>query len=122
MKEEDNSPLAEASAKFKVNPVNFQFDLPMLEMMLQTKAEVEALSGQAGLKIIHHFLEEELRQRCGPHGQQSAYRHGEQPGYVVGAGRRVSIAEPRLRAKAGQQLRLKSYEAFVQDGRLRRPV
>src|SRR5947207_3379796 len=62
MKEEDNSPLAEASAKFKVNPVNFQFDLPMLEMMLQTKAEVEALSAQAGLKIIHHFLEEEIRQ------------------------------------------------------------
>jgi len=122
MKEEDNSPLAEASAKFKVNPVNFQFDLPMLEMMLQTKAEVEALSAQAGLKIIHHFLEEEIRQRCGPHGQQSAYRHGQQPGYVVFAGRKVSIAKPRLRAKAGQEMRLKSYEAFQQDGRMQRAV
>ncbi len=122
MKQQDISPLAEASAKFNVNPVNFQFDLPMLEIILQTKAEVEALSAQAGLKIIHHFLEEEIQQRCGPHGQQSAYRHGQQAGYVVFAGRKVSIAKPRLRAKAGKELRLKSYEAFQQDGRMQRAV
>jgi len=122
MKEQDISPLAEASAKFNVNPVNFQLDLPMLEIILQSKAEVEALSAQAGLKIIHHFLEEEIRQRCGPRGQQSAYRHGQQPGYVVFAGRKVSIAKPRLRAKAGKELRLKSYEAFQQDGRMQRAV
>ena len=122
MKQQDISPLAEASAKFKVNPVNFQLDLPMLEIILQSKAEVEALSAQAGLKIIHHFLEEEIQQRCGPRGQQSAYRHGQQPGYVVFAGRKVSIAKPRLRAKAGKELRLKSYEAFQQDGRMQRAV
>jgi len=122
MKQQDISPLAEASAKFNVNPVNFQFDLPMLEIILQTKAEVEALSAQAGLKIIHHFLEEEIRQRCGRHGQQTAYRHGQQPGYVVFAGRKVSIAKPRLRAKAGKEMRLKSYEAFQQDGRMQRAV
>src|SRR5204862_2090793 len=122
MKEEDNSPLAEASAKFKVNPVNFQLDLPMLEIILQSKAEVEALSAQAGLKIIHHFLEEEIQQRCGPRGQQSAYRHGQQPGYVVFAGRKVSIAKPRLRAKGGGELSLKSYESLQQDGRMQRAV
>src|SRR6266568_4425246 len=122
MKQQDISPLAEASAKFNVNPVNFQFDLPMLEIILQTKAEVEALSAQAGSKIIHHFLEEEIRQRCGRHGQQTAYRHGQQPGYVVFAGRKVSIAKPRLRAKAGKEMRLKSYEAFQQDGRMQRAV
>lgn len=122
MKQQDISPLAEASAKFNVHPVNFQFDLPMLEVILQTKAEVEALSAQAGLKIIHHFLEQEIAQRCGVHGQQSAYRHGSQPGYVVFAGRKVSITKPRLRAKAGRELVLKSYEAFQQDGRMQRAV
>src|SRR5437016_14301162 len=122
MKQHDISPLAEASAKFNVNPVSFQFDLPMLEIILQTKAEVEALSAQAGLKIIHHFLEEEIRQRCGPHGQQSAYRHGQQPGYVVFAGRKVSIAKPRLRAKAGQEMRLKSSEALPPAGRMQPAV
>src|ERR1041384_4588779 len=122
MKQQDISPLAKARAKSNVKPVTFQFDLPMLEVILQTKAEVEALSAQAGLKIIHHFLEQEICQRCGPHGQQSAYRHGWQPGYVVFAGRKVSITKPRLRAKAGPELVLKSYQAFQQDGRMQRAV
>lgn len=122
MKKQNNSPLAEASTKFNVNPVNFQFDLPMLEMILQTKAEIEALSAQAGLKIIHHFLEEEIEQRCGPHGRQIAYRHGQQPGYIVYAGRKVPISKPRLRAKGGKELILKSYQAFQQDGRMQRAV
>jgi len=72
MKQQNLSPLAEASTQFNLNPVNF--DLPLLEMIIETKAEIEALSAQAGLKIIHHFLEEEIQQRCGPHGQQSAFR------------------------------------------------
>lgn len=122
MKEQNLSPLAEASTKFKLHPVNFQLDLPMLEIILQTKAEVEALSAEAGLKIIQHFLEEEIAHRCGPHGQQSAYRHGRQPGYIVFAGRKVSIAKPRLRAKAGQELVLQSYRAFQQNGRMQRAV
>lgn len=122
MKKQNMSPLAEASTKFNLNPVNLQFDLPMLEVIFQTKAEVEALSAQAGLKIIHHFLEQEIDQRCGSHGQQSAYRHGSQPGYIVFAGRKVSIPKPRLREKGGTEIRLKSYQAFQQDGRMQRAV
>src|SRR5436190_2534539 len=122
MNKQNISALAEASTKFNLNPVKFQLDLPILEVILQTKAEVEALSAQAGLKIIHHFLEEEIQQRCGPHGQQRAYRHGCEPGYVVYAGRKVSIARPRVRQKAGPEIRLKSYQAFQQDGRMQRAV
>lgn len=122
MKKRNISPLAEASTKFNVNPTTLQFDLPMLDIILQTKAQIEALSAQAGLKIIHHFLEEEINQVCGPHGQQRAYRHGQQPGYIVYAGRKVSIAKPRVRAKGGKELVLKSYQAFQQDGRMQRAV
>ena len=122
MKRQDINPLAEASTKFNLNPVHFQLDLPMLDIILQTKAEIEALSAQVGLKIIHHFLEEEIQQRCGPHGQQVAYRHGQQPGYIVYAGRKVSIPKPRVRAKGGKELVLKSYQAFQQDGRMQRAV
>jgi putative transposase len=122
MKKQNNSPLAEASTKFNFEAAKLQIDLPMLEVILQTKAEVEALSAQAGLKIIHHFLEQEIEQCCGTHGQQSAYRHGRQPGYVVFAGRKVSITKPRLRAKGGGELPLKSYQAFQQDGRMQRAV
>jgi putative transposase len=120
MKQRNNSPLAEASTKFNLNPVHFQLDLPMLDLILETRAEIEALSAQAGLKIIRHFLEEEIQRRCGPHGQQQAYRHGQQPGYIVYAGRKVPIAKPRVRAKSGREIRLQSYEAFQQDGRLQR--
>jgi transposase-like protein len=122
MKKQNTSPLAEASTKFNLNPGPFQFDLPLLEVILETKAEIEALSAQAGLKIIHHFLEEEIQQRCGLHGQQSAYRHGQQPGYIVYAGRKVSIPKPRVREKGGREIRLQSYQAFQQDGRLQRAV
>jgi hypothetical protein len=82
--------------------MNFQLDLPMLEMILETKAEIEALNAQAGLKTIHHFLEEKIQQRGGTHGQQSADRDGRQPGCVVYAGRRVSIPTPRGRAEGGR--------------------
>ena len=122
MKKQNSNPLAEASTKFNLHPVHLQLDLPVLEMILQTKAEIEALSAQAGLKIIHHFLEQEIAQRCGRHGQQIAYRHGQQQGYVVYAGRKVSISKPRVRAKGGGEVVLKSYEAFQQDGRMQRAV
>src|SRR5512138_3797443 len=122
MRKQNISALAEASTKFNPEAARLQIDLPMLEVILQTKAEIEALSAQAGLKIIHHFLEQEMEQRCGRHGQQRAYRHGSQPGYVVFAGRKVPINKPRLRAKAGKELRLKSYRAFQQNGRMQRAV
>lgn len=122
MKKQNLSTLAEASTKLNLEAGRLQLDLPMLEVILQTKAEVEALSAQAGLKIIHHFLEQEIEQCCGSHGQQSAYRHGRQPGYIVFAGRKVSISKPRLRRKGGREIRLKSYESFQQNGRMQRAV
>ena len=82
MKQQNISPLAEASTKSNLQAHRLQIELPMLEVILHTKAEIEALSAQAGLKIIDCLLEQEIDQRCGPHGQQSAFRHGRQPGYV----------------------------------------
>ncbi len=122
MKKQNISPLAEASTKLNLQAARLQIELPMLEVILQTKAEIEAISAQAGLKIIDCLLEQEIDQRCGPHGQQSACRHGRQPGYVIFAGRKVSIRKPRLRAKGGRELPLKSYQAFQQDGRMQRAV
>jgi putative transposase len=122
MKKQNISALAEASTKFNVEAAKLQIELPMLEVILQTKAEIEALSAQAGLKIIDCLLEQEVEQRCGPQGRQSAHRHGRQPGYVIFAGRKVSIPKPRLRAKGGRELTLKSYRAFQQDGRMQRAV
>ncbi len=124
MKRQNNSLSPEASTKCqpKPPPVSVQFDLPLLELILETKAEIEALSAQAGLTIIRRVLEEEIAQHCGVHGRQRAYRHGHQAGYVVYAGRKVHVPKPRVRQKGAGEVVLRSYEAFQQDGRLQRAV
>lgn len=117
MKEQKLKALAQASTKSTV-----QIELPLLEVLLQTRAEIEAFTAQAGLKIIRAVLDAEIDGRCGEHGKQTAYRHGQQPGYIVFAGRKVPIQKPRLRQKGGGELPLQSYAAFQQNGRLQRAV
>jgi putative transposase len=119
MKEQNKSALAQASTK---STESIQIELPLLEVLLQTKAQIEAFTAQAGLKIIRAVLDAEIDERCGEHGKQTAYRHGAQPGYIVFAGRKVPIQKPRLRQKGGGELTLQSYAAFQQDGRLQRAV
>ena len=59
MKKQNNSSPTEASTKSKPQAVSVQFDLPFLELILETKAEIEALSAKAGLEIVRRVLEEE---------------------------------------------------------------
>lgn len=40
--------------------------LPLVEVWEELQAEVERLTGEAGLQILHAILEEEVRQRVGP--------------------------------------------------------
>jgi len=122
MKKQNNSSPTEASTKSKPQAVSVQFDLPLLELILETKAEIEALSAKAGLEIVRRVLEEEIEQHCGQHGSQEAYRHGAQPGYVVYAGRKVAFQKPRVRKKGAQEIKLRTYEAFQQNGRMQRAV
>jgi len=117
MKEQNRKEESEASVKS-----GMQIELPMLQVLLDTREEIEALASQVGLKIIRHFLDEEIAQKCGRHGQQQAYRHGSQPGYVVYAGRKVTIDKPRVRSKEGRELTLESYKAFQQNGRMQKAV
>ncbi len=104
----NSSEQASTKCQPEPQPVSVQFDLPLLELILETKAEIEALSAHAGLTIIRRVLEEEIAQHCGVHGRQSAYRHGRQPGYVVFAGRKVPIPKPRVRHKGAGEIVLRS--------------
>lgn len=122
MKRDKRSVLGEASTKSVHSNLTLQLELPALELILETKAQIEALSAQAGLTIIHRLMEQEIRERCGKWGTQSAFRHGKQDGYVVYAGRKVSVSKPRLRSKEGQEMPLESYQAFQQDGQMQRAV
>jgi transposase-like protein len=94
----------------------------LLALVMESKIQIENFSAQLALQIIRRVLEEEISQRCGRHGQQEAYRHGAQPGYVLFAGRKVPISRPRARQKGGGELELKSYASFQQDGKMQRAV
>jgi len=58
----------------------------------------------------------------GPWGQQKSHRHGHQPGYVIYAGRKVTLERPRLRSQEDQEVPLASYQAFQKDGKLQQAV
>jgi putative transposase len=100
--------------------------LPMVEVWEELQAEVEQLTGQAGLRIISAILENEVTRRVGPSHQpgpeSGAVRWGRQPGYVVFGGRKVAIERPRVRTRKGQEVELDSYTRLQHDGRRQRAV
>ncbi|HVB55775.1 MAG TPA: hypothetical protein VNE63_04985 [Candidatus Acidoferrales bacterium] len=72
-----------------------QVPMPMVEVWEELQAQVEQLTGQAGLRIIGTILENEVTWRVGPPYRpdpaSGAVRWGRQPGYVVFGGRRVAV-------------------------------
>jgi putative transposase len=122
MKKHTTGVLADASAKTPSPTAKLEMSLPLLEVILETRAEIEALSAQAGLKIMARLMEQEIADRCGPWGAQQAHRHGSQPGYVVYAGRKVNISKPRVRGKDGTERVLRSYQLFQENGRMQKAV
>jgi putative transposase len=96
--------------------------LPMAEVWAEMQAQVEHLTGQAGLQI----LEEEVTRRVGPPHRPNpmggCVRWGKQPGYVVFGGQKISLERPRVRTREGQEVELESYGQLQQDGKLQRTV
>jgi putative transposase len=103
-----------------------EMPLPMVEVWEELQAQVEQLTGQAGLQIIGTILEEEVARRVGPPHRpdpaSSCVRWGRQPGYVVFGGQRVSIPRPRVRTREGEEVTLDSYARLQHDGRRQRAV
>src|SRR5574340_1256904 len=121
MKQPNRSLLAEASTKSS-EALRLEETLPMLDLILELKQDIEAVSRDIGLKIMNRYMEQEIAQRRGDWGEQTHHRHGTQPGYVVFHGRKVSVQRPRLRQKHGGEAALESYQLFQQDGRMQRAV
>jgi putative transposase len=122
MKTKNPNLLAEASRKLS-EPAALEECLPMLDLILEMKHDIEAVSADLGLKIMARYMDQEIERRSGRWGAQSHYRHGRQPGYVIFHGRKVPISRPRLRDKgADREAALESYRLFQQDGRMQRAV
>jgi putative transposase len=113
---------AKIEATEKEQTLTLQLQLPMAELMAGVRDDIEGLITQVGLKILSAVMEHEVESKLGKWGQQSAYRHGHQQGYVVYAGRKLELKRPRVRSKERAELPLQSYQAFQQEGRMQRAV
>ena len=113
---------AKIEAIEKQERLSLQMDLPMAELIAGVRDDIEALAAQIGLTIMKAVMKREVESQLGQWGQQSAYRHGQQRGYVVYAGRKIAMQRPRIRSKDNEELPLKSYQAFQSDGRMQRAV
>lgn len=118
-----------SKAKFGVidgRELTVHLPLPLVEVWEELQARVEQLAGEAGLKILHGILEEEVTQRVGPPHRPApasgAVRWGRQPGYVVFGGQKINLERPRVRTRSGEEVELDSYGKLQQDGRMQRAV
>jgi putative transposase len=100
--------------------------LPMAEVWAEMQAQVEELTGHAGLQILRAILENEAMRRVGPphrpHPTAGCVRWGKQPGYVVFSGQKIPLQRLRVRTREGQEGELESYGQLQQDGKLQRAV
>ncbi len=96
--------------------------LPLAELWEELQAEVERLTGEAGLQILRAILEDEVTRRVGPPYRPDpaagARRWGSQPGYVVFGGQKIPLHRPRVRTRQGKEVELESYRRLQQDGRM----
>src|SRR5271156_6535577 len=117
-----------SKAKFEVLGKRelLEVPLPMVEVWEELQAQVEQLTGQAGLRIIGTILENEVTRRVGPPHRpdpsSGAVRWGRQPGYVMFGGQKVAVERPRVRTRTGEEVELDSYARLQHDGRRQRAV
>jgi putative transposase len=96
--------------------------LPMAELIAGVRDDVEAFAAELGLTIMQQVMEAEVQKRVGRWGQQSAWRYGQQPGFVIFGGRKVKLERPRLRSPDHREVSLASYKSFQSKGKLQQAV
>jgi len=92
--------------------LSLEAQLPMSELIAGVRQDIEGFAAELGLTIIQRVMAAEIDQKVGKWGQQKSRRHGHQPGYVIYAGRKVTLERPRLRSREAQEVPLASYQAF----------
>ena len=99
--------------------------LPLVELLVDTKAELYELMVRSGLRVLDAMLEEDRTTLCGPRyahqPERAATRAGTVPGEVVLGGRKVAVPRPRVRAD-GREVPLPTFQALAQTDPLNRRV
>ena len=97
----------------------------MVDILIDTQAELQELVVASGLKVLEAMLEEDRAAVCGPRyahqPARQAYRTGHTPSQVVLGGRKVAIRRPRAR-RAGEEVPLPTARVFANADPLNRRV
>jgi len=98
----------------QVRLVEEQLRLPLVDMLVDIRADMLEVVVTAGMKVVEAMLEEDRVRLCGPkHARapgRDVVRGGTVDGELVLGGRRVSVRRPRARRVGGGEVRLPSYE------------
>src|SRR5438874_13758481 len=90
-----------------------QRHLPLVDLLVDTRAELMELAVASGLKVLTTMLEADRTVICGPRYQhqddRKAVRAGIVPSEVVLGGRKVQIRRPRVRAH-GEEVALPTFQ------------
>ena len=102
-----------------------QRHLPLVDLLVDTRAELMELAVASGLKVLHSLLEEDRTAICGPRYQhqtdRSAVRAGTVPSEVVLGGRKVALRRPRVR-RDGTEVPLPTFQLMASEDPLNRRV
>ncbi len=102
-----------------------QRHLPLVDLLVDTRAELFELAIRSGLKVLETMMEEDRTAICGPRyahqTERVASRAGTVPSEVVLGGRKVSVQRPRVRA-AGREVPLPTFRTLAGTDPLNRRV
>ena len=94
--------------------------IPFVDLLHDAEAGLLGLSIQVGLRVLQELMEQEVTEIAGPKGrhnpQRTAVRHGVEDGYAFLGDRRVPVTHPRIRATAGEEVPLNTYQTFQDAG------
>src|SRR5438552_14265967 len=102
-----------------------QRHLPLVDLLVDARAELMDLAVASGLKVLATMLEADRTTICGPRYQhqdeRDASRAGTVPSEVVLGGRKVAIRRPRVR-RDDREVALPTFQAFADTDPLNRRV
>ena len=102
-----------------------QRHLPLVDLLVDTRAELFELAVASGLRVLTTMLEEDRTAICGPRYAHQPDRHasraGSVPSEVVLGGRKVALRRPRVRADR-EELALPTFVAMAHTDPLNRRV
>jgi putative transposase len=102
-----------------------QRHLPLVDLLVDTRAELMELAVSSGLKVLTTMLEEDRTAICGPRYQhqanRTASRTGTMPSEVVLGGRKVAIRRPRVR-RDDAEVPLPTFQLMASEDPLNRRI